>query len=476
MSTAIWWIRRDVRLSDNQALHAALASSQQVVPLFVLDPALLNSAYSSVRRTAFLIGGLQKLNERLESLGSRLIVRRGNPTEIIPALSSELDGAEVFAERDYSPYAAARDGALLKHADLSLTLIEGASVQPVGSVLKDDGTPYTVFTPYSRRWRQKPPVESHELLPVPDSLVPPPDLHSEIWPGFPPQTEHERFPPGEREAELRLTRFVNSSVISPLYDYANLRDRPDLEGTSQLSPYLRFGMISARQAAAAAQTASHNAPDSAAREGATTWLDELIWRDFYMTILAYFPRVRSGNFRTDYDGIAWHNDKAEFNAWCAGQTGYPFIDAAMRQLRHIGWMHNRARMAVASFLVKDLLIDWRWGERWFMQQLLDGDPAVNNGGWQWAAGTGTDAAPYFRIFNPVSQGSKHDPNGDYVRTWVPELRNVSQRFIHEPWKMSPSDQIRAHCELGTHYPYPIVDHKWARKRTLTAYKAARAST
>ncbi len=475
MSTAIWWIRRDVRLSDNQALHASLAGSDQVVPLFVLDPTLINSSYASARRTAFLLGGLQALNERLQQLGSHLIVRSGNPTEVVPALSRELNGAEIFAERDYSPYATARDRALLERDDVSLTLVEGASIRPVGSVTKDDGAPYTVFTPYSRRWKQAPPIERHELLPVPQALNPLPDLPTELVPAPPRQANHEAFPPGEIEALRRLTRFTDSSVEQPIFDYAKLRDRPDLDGTSQLSPYLRFGMISARQAAVEAQTAIRNAPNAEARAGANTWLDELIWRDFYLTILAAFPRVRSGNFRADYDTIAWHNDRAEFDAWCAGRTGYPFIDAAMRQLLHTGWMHNRARMAVASFLVKDLLIDWRWGERWFMQQLLDGDPAANNGGWQWAAGTGTDAAPYFRIFNPVSQGNKHDPNGDYVRMWVPELSGVPQKFIHEPWKMGPGDQIRANCEVGTDYPRPIVDHKWARERTLAAYKAARAS-
>jgi deoxyribodipyrimidine photo-lyase len=203
------------------------------------------------------------------------------------------------------------------------------------------------------------------------------------------------------------------------------------------------------------------------------WLTELIWREFYVAILYHFPHVRSGSFQRQYDRIAWDNDPAAFAAWCEGRTGVPIVDAAMRQLVQTGWMHNRSRMIVASFLVKDLLIDWRWGERFFMQQLVDGDPAANNGGWQWTAGTGTDAAPYFRIFNPVTQGQKFDPDGQYVRQWVPELANVPAKFIHEPWKLPSSDQRRAGCVVGQDYPAPILDHAWARERTLTAYAQAK---
>jgi len=228
-------------------------------------------------------------------------------------------------------------------------------------------------------------------------------------------------------------------------------------------------MVSARQAAAIAYQAINHATNQDARENVETWLSELIWRDFYISILHHFPHVRKNNFRAQYDAIVWSQNQAEFDAWCHGQTGYPYIDAAMRQLYQSGWMHNRARMAVASFLVKDLLIDWRWGERWFMQHLLDGDPASNNGGWQWAAGTGTDAAPYFRIFNPISQGTKHDPEGNYVRRWVPELTRLPKKYIHEPWKMSLSEQQRCGCIIGQDYPLPMVDHQWARQRTLEAY-------
>jgi deoxyribodipyrimidine photo-lyase len=303
-------------------------------------------------------------------------------------------------------------------------------------------------------------------------MTTPADVPSDPLPQAPVLPSSVPFPPGEEEAKARLHAFVHGDD-APIFDYANDRNRPDLDGTSRLSPYLRFGMLAPRLAALAAYTALERAPSTGAAKGAETWLNELIWREFYLKILQEYPHVRQGAFRPEYDAIRWDNDAAAFDAWCAGQTGYPFVDAAMRQLNTTGWMHNRARMVVASFLVKDLLIDWRWGERYFMQQLVDGDPAANNGGWQWTAGTGTDAAPYFRIFNPITQGEKFDPDGAFVRRWVPELANVPGKFIHAPWTMAKSDQIRTGCVIGQTYPAPIIDHGWARQRTLDAYKIAR---
>jgi deoxyribodipyrimidine photo-lyase len=250
----------------------------------------------------------------------------------------------------------------------------------------------------------------------------------------------------------------------------------DVDGTSKLSPYLRFGMLSARQAIVAARQAISQAKSEETRKGAETWLNELIWREFYMGILYNFPHVRRQSFRENLRGIRWENDPAMFDAWREGQTGYPIVDAGMRQLRAIGWMHNRARMIVAAFLTKDLLIDWRWGERHFMQHLIDGDPAANNGGWQWSAGTGTDATPYFRIFNPVTQGERHDPHGNYVHRWIPELANVPARYIHKPWQQPLSMQQQSNCVIGKDYPAPIVDHQWARQRALATYKAARGKS
>jgi deoxyribodipyrimidine photo-lyase len=247
----------------------------------------------------------------------------------------------------------------------------------------------------------------------------------------------------------------------------------DEDGTSQISPYLRFGMLSARQAVVGAVTASRAASSGQEREGAETWLNELIWREFFTYVLCHFPHVCESSFRPEYDRISWENDADAFAAWCEGRTGYPVVDAAMRQLVETSWMHNRARMIVASFLVKDLLIDWRWGERFFMQHLVDGDPAANNGGWQWTAGTGTDAAPYFRVFNPVLQGRKHDPKGRYVRRWMPELARAPDEFIHETWKMPFDVQREAGCVIAEDYPAPIIDHAWARERALAAYARAR---
>jgi deoxyribodipyrimidine photo-lyase len=298
-------------------------------------------------------------------------------------------------------------------------------------------------------------------------------VQSESLPELPPLESPLPFPPGEAEALLRLERFCAGGPNAPVYQYSLQRNRMDAEGTSGLSPYLRFGLVSPRRAAALAYAAMRTAPNQAAYQGAETWLNELIWREFYQHILYHFPQARAQSFRPELRSIRWENDPRLFEAWCQGQTGYPVVDAAMRQLAQTGWMHNRARMIVASFLTKDLHIDWRWGEKWFMQHLIDGDPAANNGGWQWTAGTGTDAAPYFRIFNPVAQGNKFDPQGDFVRHWVPELRNIPAEWIHQPWMMPPALQAATGCRIGQHYPQPVVEHAAARERTLRLYGEAK---
>jgi len=341
------------------------------------------------------------------------------------------------------------------------------TIHPADAVLKPDGTPYTVFTPFSRAWKALPIPGT--VLAAPGLLPALPQLGSlpipDVSPGAP-------FQPGEVEAQRRLQAFVGGDDPA-IYRYGKGRDRLDLVGTSQLSPYLRFGMLSACQAAASALVAIEAAPDAQARSGAETWLTELIWREFYQSIQYHFPETERYSFRATLRDIDWDNDETAFAAWRQGQTGYPVVDAGMRQLAQTGWMHNRARMIVASFLVKDLLIDWRWGEHWFMQHLVDADPAANNGGWQWTAGTGTDAAPYFRIFHPVLQGRKHDPEGAYVRQWVPELAQVPGRYIHAPWEMPPEVQRAMGCIIGRDYPAPIVDHAWARERALAVYAQAR---
>jgi deoxyribodipyrimidine photo-lyase len=470
METALWWVRRDLRLRDNQALNEALACASQVVPVFVLDPALLEAEDMGPKRMAFLLEGLRALDRDLRTRGSRLVVRRGEPGVELERLLAESGAEAIFAEADFSPYARQRDGAVA--AALPLERVGNPVVHPPGTVLKADGTPYVVFTPFSRKWKTFP-------LPRPADVTPPPARIEtpDAPPGLPLPEAPSRpaavpFPAGEGEAQRRLRAFA-AGEDPPIHHYAEARDRVDRDGTSRLSPYLRFGMLSARQAVATARAAIEAAPTEGARAGASAWLDELIWREFYVAILYHFPQVLERSFREKLRGLAWENDEEAFEAWCAGRTGYPIVDAGMRQLTQRGWMHNRARMIVASFLVKDLLIDWRRGARFFMEHLVDGDPAANNGGWQWTAGTGTDAAPYFRIFNPVLQGEKHDPEGAYVRRWVPELARVPTRFVHEPWKMPRETAEESDCVIGRDYPAPLVEHGWARKRALAAYAEAR---
>lgn len=464
--TAIWWIRRDLRLADNEALSAAVASAERVVPVFVRDPRLVDHSDVSEKRLAFLFGGLRALDADLRARGGRLIVRSGEPRLELLGLVRELGAHTVFAEADVSPFAARRDAGVA--AVLRLQLTPGLTVHGPAAVVKADGGPYAVFTPFMRAWRALP--FPGVPLAAPERIDTPLDLAGESIPDTPALPASVPFEPGESAAGRRLGRFL----ASPVYDYGVARNRMDLSGTSGLSPYLRFGMLSARAAAAAAQSAVAAAPDAAAARSAESWLKELIWREFYVSVLYHHPWVLRKAFRTDLRAMSWSGNGVVFAAWCSGCTGYPVVDAAMRELVTTGWMHNRARMIVASFLVKDLLVDWRRGERFFMRHLLDGDPAANNGGWQWTAGTGTDAAPYFRVFNPTLQAAKFDPDGAYVRRWLPELAKVPAQYIHRPWRMPPPVQQTAGCRIGHDYPVPIVDHAEARQRALAAYADARS--
>jgi deoxyribodipyrimidine photo-lyase len=469
LKTAIWWVRRDLRLTDDQALQAALAAAEQVLPVFVLDPALARSGYVGKHRLAFLFGALAELDQDLRGRGSRLVLREGDPASVIPALVQESGAEMVFAEGDVSPYAARRDRRVAESAPVRW--IGFPSVQPPGAVVKADGRPYTVFTPFSRAWKALPFPTGVSNEPLAKIAAPP---HVQGMPllSLPALPLPALFTPGEAEALRRLERFCRGED-APVNQYGERRNSVDVEGTSGLSPYLRFGQVSPRRVAAEAMAAVQNAPDPAARRSAETWLCELIWREFYLHVLDHFPHARQMSFRGDLRRIRWENDPRLFAAWRNGETGYPIVDAAMRQLWQAGWMHNRLRMVVASFLTKDLHVDWRWGEKWFMQHLVDGDPAANNGGWQWAAGTGTDAAPYFRVFNPVRQGTRCDPQGSYIRRWLPELAQVPDEFIHEPWKMPPDVQARTGCRIGRAYPAPVVDHQAARQKALALYEQSR---
>ncbi len=469
MTTTIWWIRRDLRLHDNPALHAALKNADVIIPLFIIDPMFEKSAFVGEKRLAFLYSNLSQLDQDLRQRGGRLVIRRGLPATVLTQICEQADVKTIYAQEDLSNYAVERDASIARH--LPLVLTGGLTTHPVQSIRKLDGSPYTVYTPFSKSWKKLPLPDRSSLLPAPEQIAVPDSITSEKLPTKPSLSDEIPFPPGEKEAQRRLSSFLDDRAI----DYEENRNRMDLDGTSALSPYFRFGLLSPRQAVISALDALQRAEIENAKAGIQTWINELIWREFFISILANFPEVSKTSYRKDLRSIQWQNHPDEFEAWTMGLTGYPVVDAGMRQLQTIGWMHNRARMIVASFLVKDLLIDWRWGERWFMQNLIDGDPAANNGGWQWTAGTGTDAAPYFRIFNPILQSKKFDPEGRYIRRWVPELTALPDRSIHTPWEMTKEQERQFGIKIGVDYPHPLVDHQFARQRTMDAYKRARGA-
>jgi len=469
MQTTIWWIRRDLRLENNPALLAAVEGADQLIPLFILDPHLLKAP--PPRRQDFLLAGLGALDADLRRLGSRLVVRSGELVAVLRQLMAESGATRIYAGEDYSPYARQRDEHILA-AGLPLRLLPGVTVLHPGGVVKADGSPYTVYTPFSKAWKALALPTGDGGIHVQPAPIAFPSTGEVISEPMPEVRGSGLFPPGESEAQRRLERFCTGAI----YSYADDRNRLDLDGTSALSPYLRFGMLSPRRAVAAGLAAPGLTGEPQAQRGADTWVNELIWREFYNAILYHFPHVLQAAFTPALRGIPWRQAPEDFQAWQSGLTGYPVVDAAMRQLAGTGWMHNRGRMIAASFLVKDLLIDWQEGEAWFMQSLVDGDPASNNGGWQWTAGVGTDAAPYFRIFNPVLQGRKFDPQGAYVRRWVPELADLPAEWIHHPWEAPTDVQHRYGFQPGRDYPVPIVDHTFARQRALETYRIAKRSS
>lgn len=452
------WFRRALRVADNRALRTALADSESVVPVFVIDPAILKRPDTGERRVAFLWAGLRALDTELRQRGSGLIVRFGEPTQELARLAQETGATALYYSQEYEPAGKARDQRVVEALSNleSVACLDHLLAEPESLATKA-GTPYTVFTPYFRLWQEQAflaPVAAPERIPTPQGIA------SEPLP-----ESVSVLPAGEQAAQEQLQGFTRAALSA----YDTDRDFPALPGTSQLSAYLKLGMLSPRQALGAARQCRGQLPVDR-RAGVDGWVRQLAWRDFYYQILVHFPHVATGSFKPKFDALAWPNDPTLYAAWERGETGYPIVDAGMRQLAQTGTLHNRVRMIVASFLTKDLLCDWRLGERYFMQQLLDGDQAANNGGWQWAAGTGTDAQPYFRIFNPVSQGEKFDPDAQYVKLWCPELKRVPAKWAHKPWELSRNEQAAVNCVLGKDYPQRIVEHSEQRARALALYK------
>lgn len=426
---SIFWHRRDLRISDNAGLYKALKNSKNVQPVFIFDKQILDLLPNDDQRVIFIHQEIQRLKQEYLSVGADLKVYYGFPTELIPQIVSEHQAEAVFTNRDYEPYALNRDESIfdiLKEKNIAFVGSKDHVIFEKNEVVKDDGKPYTIFTPYSKKWKSL--LNEFHLKPYPTEkylenifkISEPSKLIELSQMGF----------SGVQKVEFPK-RIIPKEIID---SYHETRDIPAILGTSRLSLHLRFGTISIRNLA------------KLSFETNEKYLNELIWRDFYQMIIFHFPHSAKNSFKPQYDQIIWEQNDVHFKAWCEGKTGYPLVDAGMRELNETGFMHNRVRMVVASFLTKHLLLDWRLGEAYFAEKLLDFELASNVGGWQWAAGSGCDAAPYFRVFNPTSQQEKFDPKGKYIRRWVPEIDTFN-------------------------YPIPIVEHKFARERVLERFKS-----
>jgi deoxyribodipyrimidine photo-lyase len=473
------WFRRDLRADDHAALHLALRQCRRVHCAFILDRDILDVLPRADRRVEFILASLSELDAELRRIAQRqdagLIVQHARAAGAIPALAQQLGVQAVYAAHDYEPQAQARDAAVrggLSALGIALHTVKDHVIFEGREILTAGGTPYTVFTPYKRAWLAR--LEAtgalpvHDVTPLAGALAPRPaalragvPLLADI--GLRPSNLADlKIPTGASGAQRLVEDFT-----ARLDRHHETRDFPALKGPSYLGVHLRFGTVSLRRLVTMARERSRQGS-----AGAATWLGELCWREFYFQILANFPHVVGHAFKPAYDAIRWESGpsaEAHFAAWCAGRTGYPIVDAAMAQLNQSGYMHNRLRMVAGSFLVKDLGIDWRWGERYFAEKLNDFDLAANNGGWQWVASSGCDGQPWFRVFNPVSQSRKFDPQGRFIRRYLPELARLPDAQIHAPWLASPLELSAAGVTLGQDYPQPLVTHDAARARTLERY-------
>ena len=469
-ATALLWLRRDLRLHDHAALYHAACAAEQVVVVFIFDSEILDGLPRQDRRVAFIHESLKALKRVLEAHGSSLVVRHGRAVTLIPQLATEFDADAVFCNRDYEPQALQRDALTAEQLMLNgrhLYSYKDQVVFECDEVLTQMGKPYGVFTPYKNAWLKKlTPLHLQPYAAEANYAKLPPQPMPELGElGFETSNLHQLpINTGMDGAALTWEDFVER-----IDRYQDARNFPAVKGVSYLSVHLRFGTLSIRQLV---NYAYHH--DSA---GAQTWLSELVWREFYQQLLWHHPQLAQGHtYKTEFDGIDWPNPPGHFEAWCEARTGYPIVDAAMRQLNQTGYMHNRLRMVAASFLVKDLHVDWRWGEAYFAAQLIDFDLAANNGGWQWSASTGCDAQPWFRIFNPVTQSQKFDSEGKFIKRYLPELAALPAKYVHAPWLLTAAQQQDYAVHIGQNYPAPIVDHAVARALTLALFKAHADST